>query len=348
MVALCCFAGCAQIVGPEYQAFGDSITFGASLENPGIQAYPALVAAFEHVTFANRAIGGDEACDITARQIFPAEVGRTVSFARPIYSVLIGTNDVNVKGVGPYESVFMLCHQALITWLGVPLEHKVLSGGNGMATKGPGSADLSHHWNAWMTRGLGSSISFTIRTTQSGPIYAWPLIDDDNPSTYTYSLDGVLLGSANTQTEPKIATQNRTTRSMALLRFPAVPTGSHQVTFTQTSPGALGVAVVGVGAPAAPDDPNRPTVLIGTVPFQMRDGEKKYCYSSDLPCLAYIADIEADVKLLAEDGVDVRLFDTRRFMFGMPDEMYDGLHPNALGHLELSHSVEASWPTPVN
>ena len=57
----------------------------------------------------------------------------------------------------------------------------------------------------------------------------------------------------------------------------------------------------------------------------------------------YIDDIVADVNLLAADGLNVRLFDTRAFMFGTPLEMNDPVHPNEYGQFELSHAVEAVW-----
>jgi lysophospholipase L1-like esterase len=59
--------------------------------------------------------------------------------------------------------------------------------------------------------------------------------------------------------------------------------------------------------------------------------------------LEYIRDIDADVRQFSADGLDVRLFDTRMYMFGTAAEMNDTLHPNALGQIELSHAVEASW-----
>jgi hypothetical protein len=60
-------------------------------------------------------------------------------------------------------------------------------------------------------------------------------------------------------------------------------------------------------------------------------------------CQNYILDTEADVTIFSNDGLDVRLFDTRKYMFGSSLEMDDWVHPNELGQFELSHSVEASW-----
>jgi hypothetical protein len=49
------------------------------------------------------------------------------------------------------------------------------------------------------------------------------------------------------------------------------------------------------------------------------------------------------VALFQGDGLDVRLFDTRKFMLASSTEMNDATHPNVLGQTELSESVEASW-----
>jgi lysophospholipase L1-like esterase len=324
----------------QYHAYGDSITYGYNLSDPATQAYPVLVAAYEQVPFENYALSGDQACDMPTRQIFANE-DNPVLATHTEYTVLIGTNDVDVKGTGAYESVFILCHKAALSWLAVPVDYKVLATDSGVTTTGAGQIDSTNHWNAWTTAGQGSSVSFPITITTSGPIYAWVRISDNNPATYTYSLDGVVLGTASTQTNPRISTQNGTNNSLGFLRLPPVITGKHVVTFTQTSTDINGVSVVGIGTPSGPTTNTLPTVLAGTIPYQFNDGQ--CTASSDEPCLEYIRDIDADVRQFSADGLDVRLFDTRMYMFGTAAEMNDTLHPNALGQIELSHAVEASW-----
>jgi hypothetical protein len=202
----------------KYRAYGDSITYGATLSGLRLQAYPSLVGYAERVTFVNNAKSGDQACDVPARQIFPNLDSPDLQ-SRPTYSLLIGTNDVDLKGTGAYEAVFALCHLATLTWLGVPVEHKVLATGAAMAASGPGSLDTSNHWNAWTTGGLGASVQFKITTTAPGPIYAWPIIDDAISVEYAYSLDGVQSGIGNTQTRPAIITQNGSTKSLGFIRL---------------------------------------------------------------------------------------------------------------------------------
>ncbi|MBB6145667.1 hypothetical protein HNQ77_003628 [Silvibacterium bohemicum] len=322
----------------QYRAYGDSITFGETLSGSQ-RPYPAFVAENEQVTYADNAIPGDQACDVSARQIFPNEDAPTLA-SHPTYSLLIGTNDVFDKGVGPYEAVFKACHLAAVSWLAIPAEHKILATSNAVTTTGANTIDNLNHWNAWTGEAKGASISFTITTPQDGPIYAWPLIIDGSNGTYNYSIDGLIVGSGEVGTNPEIATRNGTSTSLGFLRLPPVPAGIHVVTFTQTSDGVSGVSVVGVGFPAQPSSNQLPTVLAGTIPYQLPG---TVCDASDGPCQNYINDIEADVDLLSKDGLTVRIFDTRQFMLGTAPEMNDQTHPNELGQYELSKSVESVW-----
>jgi len=326
----------------QYRAYGASITHGSTLSYPATHSYPSLVARFEGLSFANNAIPGDQACDVPTMQIFPQEDYSTLA-QHPTYSLLVGTNDYLAKGAGSYEAIFMLCQQATISWLGIPAEYKVLANGDGVTTRGPGGIDGSNNWNSWTTEGPGASVSFTITTSEGGPIYAWPRIDDNNPATYTYSLDGVIVGSASVQTTPRIATKKGGTNSLGFLRFPPVPAGKHVVTFTQASTGARGVSVVGIASPKGLDSHRLPTVLVGTITYLRQDSYGMACNSTAGPCEAYIQDIEKDVDLFSGDGLKVRLFDTRKFMHGTSAEMNDEIHPNEFGQLELSHAVEAAW-----
>lgn len=325
-----------------YHSYGDSITAGYWLPDPAKEAYPFLVGFDRGLTVSNYAFSGDQACDVAPRQIFGnADSPSLVS--PPLYSLLIGTNDVDIKGTGPYEGVFNLCQLASVSWLAMPSNFKVLANGDAVVTKGGGSLDTSHHWNAWTTAALGASISFTITTQQAGPIYAWLIIDDENPGSYSYSMDGTIIGTGHTRTTPAISTFNGTTDSLGFLRLPTVLAGKHVVTFTQTNSEPNGFSIVAIGAPPMTKLDTLPTVLVGTIPYQLLFAGSARCTQSDSPCLQYIHDIESNINLLASDGLDVRLFDTRQYMLGNPNEMTDSVHPNSLGQIELSHAVEATF-----
>ena len=326
----------------QYRAYGDSITFGETLSSSQ-KPYPAFVAENEQVMYADNAISGDQACDVAARQIFPNEDAPTLA-SHPTYSLLIGTNDAFDRGAGPYEAIFKTCHLAAVSWLAIPAEHKVLAISDGVTSTGIATIDSLNHWNAWIGEAKGSSISFSITTLQDGPIYAWPLITDGNRGTYNYSVDGVIVGSGEAGTNPEISTRNGTSTSLGFLRLPSVPAGMHVVTFTQTSDGINGLSIVGVGFPTQSSSNQLPTVLAGTIPYQLPGTA---CDSPNGACQNYIDDIEADVALLSNDGLTVRVFDTRQFMFGTSPEMNDQTHPNELGQYELSKSVESVWQVTI-
>ncbi len=327
----------------QYRAYGASITYGATLKDPARQAYPSLVAAHQHMSFANNAISGDQACDVLPRQVFPNKDLSSLE-APPVYSLLIGANDADLKGPGDYEAVYRLCHMAVITWLGLPVERKVVAGAKEFIASGPGVLDRSNPWTAWTTEGKGARVAATISTLDVGPIYAWVVIDDSSPASFGYSLDGETVGLRTSQTSPRIATNNGTGKSIAVLRFPRVSPGIHTVVLTQTNDGASGVSVLGIGAPGR-DAAGLPAVLVGTITYQRHGAGGGGCVpGNESPCLEYNRIIESDVDTLAADGLNVRLFDTRKYMYATAAEMNDDIHPNQLGQLELSHAVEAVWP----
>jgi hypothetical protein len=291
------------------------------------------VATDRGLSLSNNALNGDQACDLVPRQIFPGWI-RSASLS----SVLAGTNDVDFKGAGPYEAVYTLCLQGALSWLAVPAVSKVLAGGPGVSVTGPGHLDSFGRVQGWTMNGQGASISFTIDTSQRGPVYAWPQIDDANPGTYSYSLDGVLVGAGAMRTFPAIATHNRTSRSLGFIRLPVMEAGRHVVSFTQTGGVDGSVTIFGIGQPAGSQP--LPTVLVGTVPYQLLFRGSGACTLSEEPCQSYNRDLELSADLFAVDGLDVRVFDTRQYMMGNPSEMLDSVHPNAVGQTELSRSVE--------
>jgi lysophospholipase L1-like esterase len=332
------------IAARVYHAYGASITAGYLLSDPSTQAYPAVVAKDEQVPLSNFAISGAQACDLSPTEIFKhLDSPSLASHLAYTYTLQVGTNDVDRRGTGAYESVYMQCHQAAIAWLALPLEYKVLANSSGMQTSGPGKLDTSSPWSAWITSGNGASESFTIKTTHDGPIYAWPILDDGNTATYNYSLDGVLIGSASVQPSPLMVTSFATSRSLGFLRFPSVAAGTHTVSFTQTSDGANGVSVAAIATVSGSAADTLPTVLVGNLTYQLQGNYGYACDITDDPCLQYNKDIQTDINLLAGDGLKVRFFDTREYLKGTAAEMVDPLHPNAFGQQEIAKAIEEVW-----
>jgi hypothetical protein len=344
-------SGCAVNVAPtsasqpvssassSYHAYGDSITYGATLSSTSL-AFPSLIAADRKLTLANYAIEGDQACDVPTQQIFPNNDDPTAT-ASPLYTLLIGTNDLDDRGADGYFPVFNLCQQASIAWLALPVDLKVLATATGVVTSGPGAINPAHNWNSWATSTLNASITLPITLAAAGPIYAWMRIADNDPGSFTYAIDHNVLGTMNTAPEPYISTVNGTTESIGFLRLPEIAAGAHTVTFTQTT--ATGtMQILAIGAPPAAKR-SLPTVIVGDPPNQeaLAGGE---CVVYPANCAAYPPDIQANVALFAGDGLNVIYAENHIYMLATPSEMDDELHPNALGQSELRNAFEAVLP----
>ncbi len=324
---------------PPYHAYGDSITAGYGLADPAATEYAVLLAQAKTLFLNNHAISGDQACDIPTRQIFPnADSPSTAT--RTVYTVLIGTNDANAKGAGPYEAVFNLCHQATLAWLATPLQSKVLA--SAAVTSGPTHIEASSNYNAVTTDAAQATLTFTFSRATPGPVYLWYRIADDNFGTFTYALDagqpGALHGATVTDTAPAISTHNGSTSSLALLRIPAVPAGPHTLLLTQTSSGVSGMGIVAIGMPASTLLVGSPRVLAGTVPPQLI-GSGAPCDTTPAICQAYTNDILANAALLAGDGLDIEIFTAGKYMTATSADLSDALHPNVLGHKEILHAI---------
>jgi lysophospholipase L1-like esterase len=321
----------------SYHAFGDSITVGQSLSDPATQRYSALIAAANRLSLSVYAIGGDQACDIPTRQIFPNADSPSLA-QHALYSLLISTNDVDAKGEGAYEAVFNLCQQASIAWLALPLEDKVLATSSTVLITGASHVEGAP-FHALVTDAAGASLRFPVTLTSAGPLYVWYRITDGNPCAFTYSIDNKVLSTIASSTSPSIATVNGTTSSLALLRIPAVAAGTHSLTLTQSTSAASGMGIVAVGVTPPAGQTSLPRVLVGTTPLQLA-ASTAVCGVTQIVCLAYSADITANVALFAGDGLNVQLFDSSKYMTGTSADMSDIVHPNALGHREIAHAIQ--------
>ena len=320
-----------------YHAYGDSITAGYALADSS-KNYASLLADAEYLDLADRAIPGDQACDVPTRQIFPHADSPALN-NDTLYSLLISTNDVDIRGIGPYESVFNLCHQATLAWLALPVEYKILPTDPRFVASGPTQVDDYNNWNALITQGAGAAVNVTFRRKVTGPVYVWYRIGDNNAGAFSYALDGNVLGHLTTATNPTLHTYNGSYDSFALLRIPDVLPGTHSLTITQTSLGTYDVGIVAIGVPPNVPHKGLPRLLVGTTPMQYNGWNVPCNFPSSPNCAAYIADITSNVNLLAGDGLDIQLFDSRKYMSGTAQDMADGLHPNPTGHREILHSI---------
>ena len=309
-----------------YHAYGDSITAGYGLSDPGL-VYASLAAAYNSVALSDNAISGDESCDVTTRQIFP-DADSPALTSNGLYSLLIGTNDADIRGPGAGELTFNLCDQADLSWLATPLEYKVLATSSAVVVAGASHVETVDNFNAVTTDGLGASVTFPFTRTFAAAVYLWYRIDDSNTGTFTCSVDGTPFAMLQVAPVTAIRTQNGTRTSVAVLRMPLVAAGAHALSCTQTSAGPNGMGLIAIGGPPPAGTLKRPRLLAGLLPLQLNTGREAIL-------AAYDADIRSNVALFAGDGLDIELFDAAAYMTGTTSDLSDALHPNALGNQEI-------------
>ena len=332
------------VLTPQYQAFGDSITYGYML--PGVPSrYVNQFAGAYGFSLSNLGYPGSVACDLLPTQILNNNLGPTQS-AAPLSSVMIGTNDVDFHWNQPYLPVFQTCHQAALAWLAVPREYKVLAGDAGATvlsgawTSHPGIFDLSTYGTLFNSSGAGTARFFV--TSAGAPLYLWYLLGDNLSGSFTLAVDGVLTGTTYS-TQPSnsigsIIAPNTASIGYALLRIP-VSAGPHTLDVAVQS-GSVGI--LGAGTAASPGVASvHPTVLVSDSPNQLASSPAAPAAS----LAQYNQAIQQDIALLAADGLDLRVVPTENFMLGTAAEMADSVHPNALGDMHLTAAFESVFGT---
>ena len=307
---------------PTYQAFGDSITYGFTLLDPSL-AYPYLLARAQGLAITDFGVPGYITCNILPLTILPHAIS-TISLS----SLTIGTNDADDFSTGPYEFIFRTCHQATLAWLAIPPAYKLLPTDPAFqTTAGSWTQPSPTHYQTLFNSSGSGALHLTL-TSAGAPIYLWYLLDDLNPGAFTLTLDGTPTHTTYQSSPIPAIGGPRTPVGFALLRFP-VPAGVHTLDLNVLS-GSVGILAAATAPSPGPASPH-PTVLSADVPNQRADGA-----ASPATLAQYTADAQADVTLLAEDGLDLRPVVTRSTMLGTPAEMSDNIHPNALGHTELA------------
>lgn len=325
---------------PAYQAFGDSIASGYSLAN-FTQAYPYLFAAANGFPrLSNFAANGSIACDVLPLAILPHQAGPTQD-ASPLYTLMIGSNDMLNQGVPLGEPNFTACHRAVLAWLGIPREYKVLPGDpaltvlSGVWALPPAQYDATA---ATLYNSSGSGAAQFALTSNGGPLYLWYLLGDHLTGAFTVSLDGTPTGTTYTTNpaSPIASRNNPASTGFALLRLP-VSAGPHTLRVDVAS------GTVGLLAAATPPSPGgasvHPTVFSTDVPNQ----NLSQAFVTPAVVDQYSADALADVTLLAADGLDLRPVSTHTYLTGNPAEFNDFVHPSQLGQQHLAAAFQAAF-----
>jgi hypothetical protein len=285
----------------------------------------------------NKGRSGSFACDVVWLDLFPTS--NPGPDFQPFFTEMIGTNDANNRGVGTYENIYKGCHQAGLSWLAIPTTSKTLAqqctAAGGFAndsTLGTGVASVAST--------NGATLTCSLTTTASNPIYIWYKVQDSNGGTFTYNIDGSGAVALTTATTPVINAAGGP-NGVFLQRVTGISAGTHSIVFTVTSStsGSNTVTIAGVGTVPSTPYFGGPLVFSAGVPRQQND-------ALSAATAAYNTDALADVNLLAGDGLNIKFVDIRKYLCttqsggiclgptGVAD-MSDTLHPNNLGHSEL-------------
>ena len=326
-----------RTAAPSYLSLGDDLPAGVPLAASTF-AFPALLAQAHSFAFTSGAIAGQAACDVLIHQYLQKQLVFTQAGA-PLTTLMVGSTDTSSPATEP---TFQLCHQAALAWLAVPREFKVLPGDPGVTIlSGTWNSETAPGWSYYNTYGGLTNVSgtgtvqFTLTST-GAPLYLWYFLNQAGTGLFTVTVDGVpdpTLYSA----QPAAGTNTASGYGVAILRVP-VAAGLHTVQFSLQA-GTL--SVLGVGTPpTAADGSLHPTVLVSDLPSQSQSAPRDPAAVTTL----FAAGIQANVALLAADGLDLRLVPTRSFMTGAPEAMSDQVHPNALGHTQLAGAFESLLP----
>ena len=306
----------AQVLqSSSHVAFGDSITAGylaSSVSGTTVlaDAYDSLLATSENATLSPDGVSGSQACDVSYSKV--AQLVTSTVDNNPIYTLMIGTNDANVKGTGTYETnVFQPCHKAAISWIAIPNKFSADST-HGCTASGSWVANVGYTLNGVVSHTNGNTLTCPI-TTYGAPIYFWYTSSDSSPGTFTYAVDGGATTSVSTQSSPLIATSNGGTIGLMVVRIPASGSTTspvtHSIVFTVTSATSSSnlVSIQAVGTPLPQQTWGMPRVFVGGVPKQQAN-------ANAATTSAYDADVQADVALLAGDGLGVYYVPVRDYL----------------------------------
>lgn len=325
----------AQAAVTGYTALGDSITNGYPVGTTG--RWPQMVANQMGLALTDPALIGDGACDIFPRQIYSQGI-LTHTQASTLYSLMVGTNDVDTKGTGAYEAVFSACHLADLAWLVIPRESMIEAGDAGISGTGSWSASPDGKNTGYTFGGAYASGPGTLNVSPVVPQgttggYVFYTISDTAPASASFDVwdeTGSKLGTFSARPSVPIATQNGTGTSIAAARLP-LTAGPHLLTLSTFSGG---VSVLAVGTLPAMATSSLSPVLSGDLPNQAQAGP----VASAASIAAYNTDVRRDEGTLIADGAVILHVPDQQYMLGAPEEMApgDSLHLSAVGNQHMA------------
>jgi lysophospholipase L1-like esterase len=240
--------------GATYEAFGDSITAAAG--NSHGRTYPQIIAAAKNLKLTNRAVSGYTSSEMGLYEVFP--YANPAASLIQYYSILIGTNDADRKGAGPFEATYINNLEAAIAWLGTPSSSKVFAPDCAQSPRGSWNVSRFSPFAAGVSlagQTAGYALTCTIEVGASGVLYGWI----DGHSSFVYRIDG------GREANPILPDAGVT-----LIRVTGLRPGRHSLTLTNT--GGLGANfTAGIGTPPPPGGGKCCAIVVAGVPYQQDD-----------------------------------------------------------------------------
>ncbi len=320
--------------------FGDSITCGYYAQpNDGTgyvysnSGYAGLFDTSLGVPAQNFCRAGDMSPDMVhigvAAHAIP-EIG-----GHQVYTVMIGTNDGYLHGVGDVElQEYTDTQRAAITWLALPDSEKVFASAMSVQA-GAWSADGRQRF----TTTDGAKLSFTLHQTKAGRsgyvVFHSYSLPSASSGSVMISVDGQLQGSYLTSSS-LLPTQNGTTESYTAQAITLGEVGDHTVTLqTSLPPGAQAeITWAGVAQEQMIEVDGSPRVLVGNVPDSPSGNQSYISYRYSLA-------VESLLQALQADGLNVTVVLAREALDAGTD-FADILHPNTAGHAKLASVFKAA------
>lgn len=353
--------------------FGDSITnglgasTGGAYNGPGSKSYAGLILNAYANCGANWGVDGDQAGDTSLKvmnDIAPTTQGNALS------TVMVSTNDYGNYGASaPLQSVFVNALANVIAWSAIPDVAKLSYFGTACTFTGSwtqataGSIGTGYPASASDATN-GDSVTCTLTTTQSGPIYL--SYGEFNTGFVAATSAGSIQVDGGTGTTFNVVPTTSTITTFngngifpVLLRLPGPYTaGTHTIKVTNTGPtgGSPGGFLVlnylasPYAASAAANTP--PAVFVGGTPQESAG-------TNAALVAAYNTLIQNEVATLQSDGLPITFVNVQALLntttdfaggtiangYVCPASNQLPLHPGNCGHAHLSQSFLNVMPS---
>ncbi len=307
-----------------FRSYGDSITAGYKLVKT--DQYPEMISQSLQLDYENLAVSGQTSCQMSYNQVFRENVTST---RESLFStMMIGTNDSNAEGAGPYQKVFEKCLTSTVAWLAFPRSDK-FSPFNAACTKtGQWLPSVEMPTTGLRSNRTNDELDCTI-STDGSPIYVWHDFGDDLFAQFDVVIDSQVVTTVTTHAEIQIKTHDgRGVRGQSLIKFTAPP-GPHHIKFVIRSTNGHYATIYGIASLKNRQAPVQ--MFTAGVPYQLN-------MNRDTEVSLFNSIAQNVVSQFQNEGLPVQFVNVRQYWNPVTGEMMDTLHPNHAGNEGLSQA----------